>query len=293
MILKSLITPLKPFRLVSLIMTYALGAGLVQYVEDIRSWVTLFQGAAFLLLLVLSLDYLRALLTLSDERLWPADLTRKEAIRLSWIFGLIAATFLTVATTIFMGWMVGGILWQGLIFLLLAVVIVGAVTILSQTLELLQPYQILFESLLIVVIPPAVAYFIQSEDLHQLLTMVVIGLVPAYLAFQLLDQLKRFGRDQQYELRTIVTTIGWENAMVLHNALILLAYLLMALVAILGFPWFLLWPVFLTLPIGLLEIWLMERVRRGRKPLWRVMQLATASVFLIPIYLLGFAFWIR
>jgi hypothetical protein len=65
------------------------------------------------------------------------------------------------------------------------------------------------------------------------------------------------------------------------------------LIALIGFPWFILWPVFLTLPIGLFEIWLMEGVRRGKKPLWGLMQFATACVLFIPIYLLGFAFWIR
>jgi 1,4-dihydroxy-2-naphthoate octaprenyltransferase len=121
----------------------------------------------------------------------------------------------------------------------------------------------------------------------------VTALLPAYLAYRMLLQLKSLGIDQKHENLTIVTYMGWQRAMTLHNALILLTYLLMALITFLGFPWFLLWPVFLTLPIGLLEIWLMERVRGGKKPLWWIMQAATASVFLIPIYLLGFAFWIR
>jgi hypothetical protein len=47
------------------------------------------------------------------------------------------------------------------------------------------------------------------------------------------------------------------------------------------------------LPIGLLQVWLMERVKRGMKPLWRVMRFATACVLFIPLYLIGFAFWIR
>jgi hypothetical protein len=81
--------------------------------------------------------------------------------------------------------------------------------------------------------------------------------------------------------------------MTLHNALILLTFLLFAMVTLFGFPWFLLWPVFLVLPLGLLEIWLMERVRRGSKPLWIVMQIAAACVLFIPMYLVGFAFWIR
>jgi 1,4-dihydroxy-2-naphthoate octaprenyltransferase len=169
----------------------------------------------------------------------------------------------------------------------------GVLYYLSRTGTSLRLFQILFEAGIFVVIPPAFAYFLQSQDLHRLLTMAVIALLPAFLAYRMLIYLKRLGFDQQNENLTIVTYMGWQRAMTLHNALILLTYLLMALIALLGFPLFLLWPVFLTLPIGILEIWLMERVRGGKKPLWRVMQFATASVFLIPIYLLGFAFWIR
>jgi len=172
-------------------------------------------------------------------------------------------------------------------------IVLGIFDYLAQINESMQIYQVMSEALLFVILPPTVAFFFQSQDLHRLLTLVVIGLVPAYLAYRLLVQLSHFGRDIKLGNHTVVTKIGWEKAMVLHNALILLTYLLFALITPLGFPWFLIWPVFLSLPIGLLEIWLMERVRQGKKPLWRVMQIATAAVFLLPIYLISFAFWIR
>ena len=123
--------------------------------------------------------------------------------------------------------------------------------------------------------------------------MVVISLVPAYLANRLLHLLQSFGSDLKNEVDTLVTRIGWQNAMFYHNALIMLAYFLFALIAVLGVHWFIIWPVFLTLPIGLLEIWLMERIRRGMHPLWGVMRFAAACMFFIPVYLIGFAFWIR
>lgn len=293
MITKTLLRALKPFRLTSLVLTYSLGAGLVQYVRGIRTWPGFIQGLIFLLLFNISLEFLSLLQTLRVVNNWPEGMLLREARQVRLLIAIIAGTLLTVSTTIFIGWMLGDILWQGLAFLIIAVVIAGAFYYLSIVIEGLRPYQILIEDLLFVVIPPAMAFFIQSDDLHRLLTLVVIGLVPAYLAYRLIALLKRFPQDYKNDTATAVTQIGWERTMFLHNALILLTYLLFALVAILGFPWFLIWPVFLTLPIGLLEVWLMERVRRGGKPLWRVMQFATASVLFFPIYLIGFAFWIR
>ena len=283
----------KPFRLTSLIFTYALGGGLVQYVEQMRSWSSFIQGGIFLILLALSLDLLGVLNELVDQQKWPEGMTLEIARGTRIIAGLSAATFLTVGTTILIGWMVGGLFWQGLGFLIGAVVLVGVFYYLTLIVDSLRVYQIFVEAVFFVIIPPALAFFLQATEPHRLLTMAVIGLAPAYIAYRLLVQLKHFSHDQRSGRKTITAEVGWEKAMVFHNASILVTYFLMALCAILGFPWFLLWPVFLSLPIGLLEIWLMERTRRGNKPLWSVMQFASASVFFIPLYLLGFAFWIR
>ena len=293
MILKTVIKALKPLRLITLVMTYVLGAGLVQYVRNMRSWSAFIQGGAFLLLISLSLELMRLLQHLGDHRNWPEGMTFNMVKQVRWIIAMLTATFLTVATAIVVNWMQTSILWPGQGFLLATLAIAGALYYLSEAVKFLKPFELLIEVLVYVVIPPAFAYFLQSDDPHRLLTMVVVALVPSYLANRLLSLLKRFGRDQKYEVDTLVTLIGWENTMFYHNALILLTYLLYALVAVLGFPWFLIWPVFLTLPIGLTQIWLMERVKRGMKPLWQIMQVAAACVLFIPVYLLGFAFWIR
>ena len=293
MIFKTILNAVKPFRLISLIVMYALGAGIVQYVEHIRTWTGCIQGGLLLLMVGLSLDLLALLHTLSDHQRFPEGMSLNVVKRTRLVAALTAASFLTIATTIFISWVVECLLWQGLGFLLSAFIAAGVAYYLSRVMDALRPFQIFIEAIFFIVTPPALAFFLQSHESHRLLTMAVIGLIPTFLAFRLLVQLKQSPDDLHYGRKTIVTEIGWEKAMVLHNAMILLSYLLMALCAILGFPWFLLWPVFLTLPIGLLEIWLMERVRLGKKPLWRVMQVASASVFFIPIYLLGFAFWIR
>ena len=284
---------IKPFRLVSLLTTYALGLGLVQYVRSLRSWSFAIQGFIFLLMITLGAEALGLLSQVRRQIQITRDLTDKQKHQLRMLLAVLAGTFLTVATTIFIGWMVSGVLWQGWLSLILLALLAGIVYYLTMTIQEITAYEILGEVLLFVIIPPATAFFIQSRDFHRLLTLTVIPFVASYLCYPLLLSLKWYSADQRHERKTIATQVGWERTMVLHNALILLAYLLFALIALLNFPWFLLWPVFLTLPIGLLEIWLMERIRRGRKPLWMVMQVATTSVYFIPMYLLGFAYWIR
>ncbi|MDY6846533.1 MAG: hypothetical protein SVP52_05300 [Chloroflexota bacterium] len=293
MIAKTMLKAIKPFRLACLLATYALGGGLVQYVRHLGSWGVLIQGGLFLLFVLLSVEFLKVLGQLRDFKNWPEDATLNQIKRTRWVIALAVATFLTVAMTIVIDWLWGGSLWGGLTVLIFVFLFSVGIYYLSDLKDSLRPFKIFIEVFLYVVFPPAIAFFTQSSEPHRFLTLVVIGLVPAYLAYPLLIQLKAYRHDLRYENLTFVTYVGWEKAMVIHNALILLTYLIFALIALLGFPWFLLWTVFLTLPIGLVEIWLMEGVRRGKKPLWGVMQFATACVLFIPMYLLGFAFWIR
>lgn len=291
--MRTLLQIIKPFQLVSLVFSYLLGAGLVQYVREMRIWAVFIQGGILLIFVHLSLECLRLLQRLADPRNWPDRMSFKDARLVRLLSIILAATLLTIATTIFITWTRTGVVWQGLVVLMIAMLVVGGLYYYSQAVEALMRFELLFEVVLFIVIPPALAYFLQSNDLHRLLTLVVIALVPGYLTNRLLHLLRRFGSDHKFGVNTIVILMGWENTMLFHNALILLTYLLFALIALLGFPWFLIWPVFLSLPIGLLEIWLMERVKRGMKPFWGVMQFATACVLWIPMYLIGFAFWIR
>jgi len=293
MILRTIIKALKPFRLISLVLMYILGGGLVQYVQDMQSWSVFFLGGFFLIIITLSLELLILLQSLIEPEHWPdgMGLTEVKAVRM--IIAAITATLLTASTTIIIGWVQMGILWQGLLLLLLAFFVIGGFYFVSQFDARFRSLALLIEVLLYVIIPPAVAYFLQSDEPHLYLTLVVISLVPAYLANRILSLLLSFGRDQKYEVETLVTKLGWKQAMFYHNAMILFSYFLFALIGVLGVHWFIIWPIFLTLPIGVLEIWLMERVRRGMKPLWGVMRFATGCVFFIPLYLVGFAFWIR
>jgi 1,4-dihydroxy-2-naphthoate octaprenyltransferase len=293
MILRTSLKIIKPFRLVSLVMSYLLGAGLVQYVKEMKSWPVFIQGGFFLIIIHLSLECLRLLQRLADPRKWPDGLSLKDARMVRLLSATLAATLLTVATTIFITWMQMGVVWQGLVVMVSGVFAVGVLYYFSQVVEALRRFELLIEAVFFIVIPPALAYFLQSNELNRMLTMVVIALVPGYLANRLLALLKRYRGDYKTGVENIVIQMGWENAMLLHNALILFTYLLFALIALLGFPWILLWPVFLSLPIGLLQVWLMERVKRGMKPLWGIMQFASACVLWMPMYLIGFAFWIR
>lgn len=292
MTLKTILKPLQPLQLIGLICSYLLGAGLVQYINPLIDVKAMVQGGVFLLTFIIALDYLCGLQSTLKFELWQ-DTRPLDLVRIRWAYRIIAAFFVTFSTSLLAGWVVQGSLSPAVTVLLIGNLIIGMFYYLAQVHENLRPYQVLFEVMLVVVSPPLMAYFLQSVPFHRFLTMSVVVLVPLYLAYRLLEDLVRFDREIRARTDALGIKLGWDNLMILHNALILTAYALLAFMTLLGLPWFITWPVFLGLPIGLVEIVLMERVRRGYKPLWKIMQIATASTFLISVYFLAFAFWSR
>jgi hypothetical protein len=292
MTLKTILQPLKPFHLIGVISSYLLGAGLVQYVNPSIDAEMMVQGGMFLLSSIIALDYLCGLQSTLKFDLWE-DTSNLDLVRIRWAYRIIAAFFVTFSVSMFVGWMRQGSLEPAVTVLWVSNLIIGMFYYLAQVHDNLQPYQVLFEAMLVVVSPPLMAFFLQSSSIHQFLMMSVVVLIPLYLAYRMLEDLVRFDTETRVRTDALGVKLGWDTVMILHNALILTGYALLAFMTLLGLPWFITWPAFLGLPIGLVEIGLMERVRRGYKPLWRIMQIATASIFLITVYFLTFAFWSR
>jgi len=81
--------------------------------------------------------------------------------------------------------------------------------------------------------------------------------------------------------------------MILHNILILSAFLLLGLAATFGLPLAIVLPALIPLPLGLLQIWQMRRIDAGAKPNWTTMGFTAVILFASVAYLLAFTFWTR
>jgi 1,4-dihydroxy-2-naphthoate octaprenyltransferase len=99
--------------------------------------------------------------------------------------------------------------------------------------------------------------------------------------------------DMKLARRTLMQRLGWQNGMLLHNLLILCAYILLMLAVPFGLPWRIGLPALLTFPVGLFQVWMIQRIAAGAKPQWKMLKVSAAAVFGITAYLLTFSFWIR
>jgi 1,4-dihydroxy-2-naphthoate octaprenyltransferase len=130
-----------------------------------------------------------------------------------------------------------------------------------------------------------------AGELHRLVAMSAFPLATLHLAMLLAFELPDYANDLKFGKRTIMIRMGWERGIVLHNILVLSAFLLLVLAASFGYPWFVVWPSLLTLPLGLLQIWQMRRIADGAKPNWNAVTVGALALFGAMSYLMALAFW--
>jgi 1,4-dihydroxy-2-naphthoate octaprenyltransferase len=124
---------------------------------------------------------------------------------------------------------------------------------------------------------PALAFLLQSGEFHRLLTFTTFPLSLLALAYFLVGDFPTYAADQK---------LG-------HHILILAAFLFFATAPFFGFPWGLVWPVFVVLPFAALQIIWLQRISLGGRTLWNFLTNLALATFGLSAYLLAFTFWIR
>ena len=140
---------------------------------------------------------------------------------------------------------------------------------------------------------PALAYLLQGHEMHRLLIMVSFPLVILYLSTIIALEFPSYASDIKHGNKTIPVRIGWQKGMLLHNLLILSSFFIFGIALVLGLPLSIGWPVIFVLPVGLFQIWMMNRIAAGAKPNWNLLALIALSSFCLTAYLLTFSFWIH
>ncbi len=154
-------------------------------------------------------------------------------------------------------------------------------------------YGELTTSVLVASLTPAFAFLLQTGELHRLLAMTTFPLVLIHLSMMLAFELPDYASDLKHNKRTLMIRIGWERGMLLHNILLMTAFVIFGLAVIFGLPIPIAGPVFLALPLAVFQIWQMNRIAAGSKPNWLGLTLTAVATFGVAAYLLTFEFWTR
>ena len=154
-------------------------------------------------------------------------------------------------------------------------------------------YGELTTSILVANLVPIFAFVLQYHELHRLLAMTTFPLTALHLAMMIVFEFPDYYNDIKFNKLTLLVRLGWERGMVLHNILILTAFLLLGIAATFRLPLAIVLPAFLPFPLGLLQIWQIRRIASGARPNWTTIGFTAVVLFGSVTYLLAFTFWTR
>ncbi|GAP05483.1 MAG TPA: prenyltransferase [Anaerolinea thermolimosa] len=287
---RELLRIVHPWALLACILTYSLGAGIAKYLGIAIHWQAYLAGQAAMLTLLLSSYFLREYFDrspLSDPIRKPGDPPRLTRLNLL----QISATTLTIGAVLTVLLLAGhaltlsGFLVLGLSFFLTLADAVPPLRLARSG------YGELVLAFFLANLTPVLAFLLQAGELHRLLALITFPLTFLTLASLLALRLPAYAADLREERLNMLTRLGWQRGMNLHNLLILGGYFLLGSAALAGLPWALTWPGLLGLPIGLFQIFLITSIGNGARPRWKLLTVVAASTFALTIYFLNLALW--
>lgn len=146
-------------------------------------------------------------------------------------------------------------------------------------------------SILIANLVPAFAFLLQFGEFHRLIAMATFPLTFLLLATILALRFPNYANHLKYRKNSMIIQMGWDTAMTAHNIFVLIAFALVGLAAVLGFPSFAATPLLVALPLALVQIWYVTRIAGGLKPNWNALSLSAVFLVGFTSYLMTFAFW--
>ena len=290
----------RPIFLLGVIVLYALGVGIANYLGVIIDWTVYILGQVWVTLLQLSTQYLNEYFdSLADQRninrtfltggsgvLGEGKLPRRVALMAAiTCLGILASITVVLISYI-------ALPPEAVLIMILA--FFGAFFYSVPPIKLeASGYGELTTTILVAIMVPAYAFILQSGELHRLIAMSAFPLAATHLSMLLAFELPDYANDAKFEKRTIMVRLGWQNGMILHNILVLSAFLLFTIAGLFGYPKFAMLAGLLPLPLGLFQIWQMRRIANGARPNWNALIIGSVALFASMAYLLGFAFWIN
>lgn len=291
---------IRPLFLLGAALVFALGAGIARYLGTYIDWDIYIIGQAWVTVLQISTHLLNEYYDAPQDRENPnrtpfsggsgvvgPDKIPRQTVLIAALGGLAITASITVL-----------LIWSAKLSpataFIMVLIFAGAFFYSVPPVRLATTgYGELTTSILVANLLPSFSFLLQTGELHRLIAMSTFPLTALHLAMMLAFEFPDYFNDIKFEKRTLLVRVGWQRGMNLHNILILIAYLLLALAAIYGLPLPIVLPALFVLPLGALQIWQMRRIAIGAKPNWIAVTITPLAMFAITTYLLTFSFWTR
>ena len=134
---------------------------------------------------------------------------------------------------------------------------------------------------------------LQRIPSERMLFFLSLPLFFLFLASSSALMFESFGAESDKVRPTLLTVIGWEKAMNLHHVLLIATYAALGVYFFASGAWPIAWPAAFIAIISLFEVFQLERIARGMKPLWGLLRATAVLQYLGILYILLFAFLAR
>jgi 1,4-dihydroxy-2-naphthoate octaprenyltransferase len=282
----------RPLYLILVALTYSLGAGIAHYLGGTVDVVSFLLGLVSIIALQAAIawlvDYFHFLsVPLEKEE----KLQQREGFRVILLQASYAALTLTGAILISLAITSRLNLLSAFFFAVIALVMV------AYALPPIHLAELGFGELVLAVfmgtLVPTWAFLLQYGGVHRLLALATFPLSLLALAYFLVTDFPMYAIDLKQEHHSLLTRISWQRAIPVHHFLVLAAFLIFASAPLVGFPWSIIWPVFVALPFAAVQIFWLQRISVGGPTFWNFLIPLSLATFAFTAYLLAFTFWIH
>ena len=289
--LMSIFRLVRPLQFVFILVTYFLGISLARYLGVPFQSTAFWMGLAAVLLAHVSLRLLAEVFYLDVEPLQEGETRQARQKFRSNVLLIALAALALVGFLIFLIFMSGQLSITAFFFFILLLLIVLTYAV--------PPFRFVnrgFGEFLLAAeagyVIPSLAFVLQTGTGHGFL-MLTLPLALLALTYFIILDFPSFATDRKRGRVTLLTHLGWERVITLHHAFIALAYLLFASAPLFGITLSLLWPVFLSLPFAVFQVWQLRGVALGAPTHWTLLTSTALTTFSLTAYLLALTFWLQ
>lgn len=289
---KKLLELTRPLDLLLTTLCYGLGLGIARYLGVSVEFAAAFLGGVVLLLILAAARMLEEFYRFPQEPYFPDDPPARWAAFQRLMFN--AAIVLLGMSALLVSLMGFGALLNPTAGFFLGAILLVAVAFGVPPLRWVdRGFGEFGLALLMGVFAPALAFSLQTGGLHRLLPLLTLPLFALALACLLAFDFPDYAADLKRGRRTMLIRLTWQRAIQVHNLLLATAYLSFAASAFMGLSLALIWPALLTLPLAAYQVFMLNRISDGAKPVWPAFKVNAAAIFGVTAYLLTLTFWLR
>ena len=282
----------QPVNLLLAGLTYSLGIAIATYLGISLDRTLLFSGGLLVICAMAATGSLNSYF--SPDYLYPKNIENPQERNAALRFLFYSSIALLGICSIIVFYLILRHVIQPATLFLYAAFILIALFISVPPIRLIdRGYGEMAQAILIGGLPAIIAFMLQAESIHRLVSYFSFPILLLSLSYLLALEFPDYATDLKHKRQSLLIRLTWQRAIPVYNILMIGAYAFFVAAPLVGIPLSLSWAPLLTFPIAIYQIIVLRNIELGMKPNWQILRINSLAMVGLTIYLLSFTFWIR